>query len=302
MTHTLPNGCPSFSAVKGSLPELEHTEVTTGVELETLFLPGPDPTIVFIHGGLGSLWNPYLQLDAFRGEQGLLTYSLAGNGNSSTRSKQTVTGHVADLAGLIDELGVENPILHGWSYGTAIALEYAKRHTTAGLVLHAGGSHGLTPEWEKPFLETMIALRLYKLPTNRRLMRRFAYAVAIHGSTPTSRVDDFLETNPIPRRRSAWKTVTEAFWGYDGRSDLDCVTVPTLVIHGPADRIVPLSVARETATRLPNAVFCRLERTGHVAPVERPSTYNRFLTALIRAVSSDRELLRCVRRTFEKHR
>lgn len=71
MTHTLSNGYPSFSAVKGNLPELERTEVTTGVELETLFLPGPDPTIVFIHGGLGSLWNPYLQLDAFRGEQGL---------------------------------------------------------------------------------------------------------------------------------------------------------------------------------------------------------------------------------------
>jgi pimeloyl-ACP methyl ester carboxylesterase len=89
--------------------------------------------------------------------------------------------------------------------------------------------------------------------------------------------------------------VTEAFWGYDGRPDIERVDVPTLVIHGPADGIVPVDVARRTARRLPESVFCRMEGTGHVAMIERPAAYNRLLRALITAVEAECDLESTVR-------
>lgn len=67
-----PAGYVRFDRVRTSLPEPEIAHVSTSVALETLHLPGPDPPIVFVHGGLGSLWSPYSQLYHLRGEQTLL--------------------------------------------------------------------------------------------------------------------------------------------------------------------------------------------------------------------------------------
>lgn len=285
-----PSGYVRFDDVRETLPEPTPGQVSESVELETLHLPGPDPAIVFVHGGLGSLWNPYPQLDAFEGNHELVTYALAGNGRSTTRREQTLPGHVSDLANLLDELGITNPIVHGHSYDTALAIEYAKRHPTAGLVLHAGGDHDLTPAWEKPLLRLFLTLRLYKLPANDALIRQLAYSVGFHEETPRAVVEDFLQSNPLPHRRSAWTTVTEAFWGCDGRPDIERVDAPTLVIHGPSDVIVPIEVARGTARRIPESVFCRIQRTGHVALIERPNAYNRLVEALVETVREDRDL------------
>ncbi|WP_135821955.1 alpha/beta fold hydrolase [Halostella litorea] len=295
MPTTYPPGYVPFEAAREALPPPTGVRVSEAVELETLHVPGPDPALVFVHGGLGSLWNPYPQLATFAGDRELVTYSLAGNGGSTERPDQSIDGHVADLRGLLDELGVERPILHGHSYGTAVAVEYAKRHPAAGVVLHAGGDHDLTPSWEKPLLRPFLALRLYRLAPDDALVRRLVYRVGFHGATPRAVVEDFLLSNPLPDRRSAWTTVTEAFWGYDGRADADRLTAPALVVHGPADGIVPVDVARDTAARLPSGVFCRLERTGHVAFAERPAAYNDLLRAMFDAAVGGHDLEAAVR-------
>jgi pimeloyl-ACP methyl ester carboxylesterase len=149
---TFPPAYVPFERVRESVPEPARVQVSGSIHLETLHLPGPKPGIVFVHGGLGSLWNPYPQLGAFEDECGLLTYSLAGNGTSMAPPEQSLDGHVSNLEGLIDELDIDRPIVHGHSYGTAVAIEYAKRRPTAALVLHGGGDHDLTPSWEKPLL------------------------------------------------------------------------------------------------------------------------------------------------------
>lgn len=298
-TDRFPPGYIRFHDVKTATPDPTQVQISEAIELETLHLPGPEPYLVFIHGGLGSLWNPYPQIHAFAGDRGVVTYSLAGNGNSSKRPDQSIDGHVADLQNLLDTLDVEQPVLHGHSYGTAIALEYAKHHPTSGLVLHAGGDHDLTPAWEKPFLWLFLALRMYNLPANKALMRWLAHSVGAHESTQETVIEDFLQSNPMPHRRSAWTTVTEAFWGYDGRDDICRVTCPTLVIHGPADGIVPIDVARQTADRISDSLFCRVERTGHIAMIERPAVYNNLLRAVNTTVTENRPLEQTVTANLE---
>jgi pimeloyl-ACP methyl ester carboxylesterase len=295
MTGEYPSRYVPFDRVRSELPNPERRQISDRVELETLHVPGPDPTLVFVHGGLGSLWNAYPQLAAFTGEQATVTYSLAGNRHSSNRPEHSIRGHVADLRNLLTELDVDQPIVHGHSYGTAIALEYAKRYSVAGVVLTAGGDHNLTPSWEKPLLRTILPLRLYRLPTNDALFRQLAYRVGFHDETPEAVIEDFIHSNPVPHRRSAWTSLIEAFWGYEGRDDIERLNAPTLVIHGPADGIVPLTVARATAARIPDAVFCRLERTGHLAPVERPEAYNRLLRLLVTVIHEGADLEELVR-------
>lgn len=274
---------PSFRGVQSALPEPALIEVRPELRLETLHVDGPAPALVFLHGGLGNLWNPYLQLHHFHQQCELVTYSLAGNGGSNDRRIHSLDGHVQDLVDLLDTLSVSEPVLIGWSYGTALALEYAKRYPVQGLLLTGGAAFGLTPAWEKPILKLILALRLYKLMPSTWSLKKLAQFAAVHPETPEPVIEEVLKSNPLPRRRSAYKTVTDGFWGYDGRDDLDRIACPVLVVHGPADRIVPIEHARSTADLLPTGEFYRLERTGHVAPVERPATYNRLLESLVEA-------------------
>jgi len=265
----------NFSRICRDLPEPQITEISEDYYLETLFIEGSSPTIVFIHGGGGNLRNPYLQLDHFRGEYSLLTYSLSGYEESSYRKNQDLEKHVEDLRKLIESYNLDRVVLHGHSYGTEIAIEYAKKYDPEALVLVGGGAYDLTPEWEKPLLKIMLALRLYKLPTNTWLMKKLAKK-ALHPETSEKRIEDFLKSNPMPHRRSAWDTIVRSFWEYDA-GNLKEIECPSLVLHGSRDGIVPIDVARKTAKNIPRAKFKQIERAGHVPMAEQPETYNRIL-------------------------
>lgn len=271
----------SYLEARRRLPSPIPVQVEGGRNLDTLHAPGPAPALVFIHGGLGNLWNFYPQLDRFYGHRELIAYSLAGNGDSEGSGSQTLSGHVQDLAVLLAALNIDEPVLVGWSYGTAIALEYAKNHLTAGLVLTGGGAYGLTPAWERPLLKLITALRLYRLLPGENALRFLAKSTMLDRSASDELIEDLLRSNPLPRRASAWRTVTEAFWGYDGRADLDTVTCPALVVHSRADHVVPMEVARTTARLLPNAGFHILERAGHVTLAERPDEFAELMDSLL---------------------
>jgi pimeloyl-ACP methyl ester carboxylesterase len=75
--------------------------------------------------------------------------------------------------------------------------------------------------------------------------------------------------------------VVEGFWGYDGRSGLESLEAPALVMHGPADRVVPQHAAEETARMLPQAEFASIPGSGHVLLPEKPRECNRRLEQLI---------------------
>jgi pimeloyl-ACP methyl ester carboxylesterase len=112
-------------------------------------------------------------------------------------------------------------------------------------------------------------------------MRPLAKLAAFHSSSADYLVDEMLEANPLPRRRSAWETVTDAFWGYQGLDGLQEIGASAYVVHGPADRIVPIEQAQVTAQLLPQGRFFELEQSGHAAPVEQAASYNRLLEQLL---------------------
>ncbi|QKQ98366.1 alpha/beta fold hydrolase [Candidatus Nanohaloarchaea archaeon] len=235
--------------------------------------------IIFVHGGGGNLWNSYRQFDWFKEKYTLISYNLSGYGRSSYREDQSLENHVEDLRKLIEKYGIRDVVVHGHSYGTEIALEYAKEYSPEGLVITGGGAFDLTPEWEKPLLKTLLALRFYKIPSNTWLMKKLA-SKALHPDTSEERVLDFLKSNPMPHRRSAWETVIKSFWSYDAEN-LHEINCPTAVIHGPEDGIVPIESARRTADKLSDSEFHEISKTGHVPMAERPEHYNQILEKFV---------------------
>jgi len=51
---------------------------------------------------------------------------------------------------------------------------------------------------------------------------------------------------------------------------LEEISVPTSVIHGTADAIVPIGIGEWMATAIPDATFVPIEGAGHVPTLTRP--------------------------------
>jgi pimeloyl-ACP methyl ester carboxylesterase len=70
--------------------------------------------------------------------------------------------------------------------------------------------------------------------------------------------------------------------GYHMLDRLDEVELPTLIVWGREDRIVPSQDAAEYARRLRNSRTVILADTGHAPQLERPVRFNRLLAAFLR--------------------
>jgi pimeloyl-ACP methyl ester carboxylesterase len=68
-----------------------------------------------------------------------------------------------------------------------------------------------------------------------------------------------------------------AIVNYDFRDRLPEISVPTLIVWGRNDRIVPVAGAYEYEELIPNARRVIFEETGHVPMLERPARFNQLV-------------------------
>ena len=64
--------------------------------------------------------------------------------------------------------------------------------------------------------------------------------------------------------------------------EVERIRAPALVVHGDADRIVPVENGRALAARLPNAEYVELPGAGHNLPLEDPETFSRLVSGFLR--------------------
>ncbi len=69
----------------------------------------------------------------------------------------------------------------------------------------------------------------------------------------------------------------------DYRATSASIRVPTLVVHGTADSVIPIAKAKEMADRIPDADLVEIPQCGHAPPLERPEPVT---DALLEFVSS----------------
>lgn len=70
----------------------------------------------------------------------------------------------------------------------------------------------------------------------------------------------------------------------DYRATSASIRVPTLIVHGTEDSVVPIAKAKEMAERIPDARFVEIADCGHAPPLERPEAVTdallEFVTSL----------------------
>jgi pimeloyl-ACP methyl ester carboxylesterase len=84
-----------------------------------------DPAVVLLHGVSVSRRYFHRQLQPLSARHRVLAVDLRGHGDSrKCESGHTVPQYAQDLKGFMAALGIEHPILLGWSMGAFVAWDY----------------------------------------------------------------------------------------------------------------------------------------------------------------------------------
>jgi 3-oxoadipate enol-lactonase len=236
-----------------------------GVRLHALVFGDGPRTLLAVGGWTGSweVWEePVAQLTA-KGWR-CIAYDHRGAGESPVDPALiTVDAMVEDVVGVLDALGVERCVLAGESQGGAIAQYAAARRPARfdGLVLSAPSATGRR-EGSTAFAE----------------LCRSDYPAAVAGFVERS----FPEPDSDHIKRWARNVLLRAdgnqaarileMWSDDDVPDVDAqlIEIPTVILHGTADAIVPIDVSRRLVEALPDAELVEFDGIGHVPTMTRP--------------------------------
>lgn len=261
-----------------------------GVNLRYTDTGTSPPTLLLLHG-FGSSVFSWRKVTGALGEQArVVAFDRPGFGLSerpavtSSRNPYTAEAQVALSLGLLDTLGIDKAVLIGNSAGGAVAVSLALEHPerVAGLILvdPALSSRG-PPAWVRALYNTPQATRLgpylmrpFGDEAGLELLRR-AYA----DPTRLSEADVAGYRRPLQANNwdgALWE-VTKANRPTKLVSRLGELRVPTLIVSGAEDDVVPLEQSQRAASSIQGATIKVLEDCGHVPQEECPK---KFLAAV----------------------
>ena len=179
-----------------------------------------------------------------------------------------------DLLGLVDGLGLDSFHLMGGSYGGTIALSFAVQHPQRLKSLIVACSHfgGDDKVASAPGVRETRARG--GAPEATEAERRAALETIFHPETIDERpevvdfYDGFKRRFPISKEEIARRNKGMA--EFDVSERIKSLNLPTLVISGEADVLVPTENSRRMAGRIPGAELVVVENTGHHFYSERP--------------------------------
>jgi non-heme chloroperoxidase len=251
------------------------------------------PPILFIHGLSQShlCWAKQYQ-SALAEEFRLVAYDLRGHGMSQAplEAEHYTDGQLwaDDVAAIIRRLGLDRPVLVGWSYGGFIICDYVRAHgqDRIGAIDFVGGVVTLGEAAfgtliGPGFLDHIADATADDLPTNIAAMRALIKGWPAR-PFPPEEVETLLgSAMTVPARIRANLVARQI----DGDDVLPTIEVPLLVSHGRADTVVLPAMAEHVLAACPAAEPSWYDGVGHTPFLEQPDRFNRELAALTRRVS-----------------
>lgn len=246
--------------------------------------------VVFLHGfpTSGHLWGDVVPL--MPAGHRVVVVDLLGYGRSDrplTRPMD-VRAHASRIIELLDELRIERACIVGHGIGGGIAQSLAVR--SSDRVSHLGLIDSVAfDRW--PSLRARLGR--WSLPITRHLPPNALASVIrmdLHrGYSDPARaahsIELYLRPFLEPDGRDALVAHIRALTSRETRKlgqRLGTITVPTAVVWGRRDRVIPLSTARRLQSSIPGATLQIIPGCGHFAPEEAPRQIADAIAELLR--------------------
>jgi len=243
---------------------------------------GAGHPLLLIHGLGGSRQGWWKQVEPLSRQYRVIVMDCRDSGNSAPGSKPyTIEEMADDAAGVLKNLNLGPCFVTAISMGSFITLHLAVRHPALveKLILvstSAGGATQVNPAPE-------IAATLIRDPKqDLETMIRHTYSMIAgpgYMQANPEDLDQIVEyAKATPMSLESYQRQLGAVMSHRAggvRDRLGEIHVPTLVIHGAADPLVPYPNGQALAANIPNAKLSTYAGVGHLPPIEAPERFNR---------------------------
>ncbi|MES2023518.1 MAG: alpha/beta hydrolase [Patescibacteria group bacterium] len=224
-------------------------------------------TLVFIHGlsGSSSAWWPYEKI--FENKYNMLTYDIRGHGKSkkfSNYSDYEIKNFANDLHDLFSYLKISPFVLVGHSMGTLIAGEYIKRYRESVLaVIFLSPIFNMEKEFSGKILRLLLRLnKIFSLfPFNPKLGHHVDYAK--YPNTTDWNMKRFFADSLNTTFRVHLYCLKQSMM-LEQEYFLEKIKIPTLIVHGVNDSMVPVKNAITLSGKIENAELVLIPNTDHI--------------------------------------
>ena len=249
---------------------------------------GEGTPLLFVHG-LSGCWQNWLEnIPYFARTHRVIALDLPGFGSSPMPPWDlTIPAYGRFVRDFCERLGIDRCSIVGNSMGgfivTEVAITEPERVDDLALVSAAGITWARARREPAEMFGRVaraaapLALRFELSAIKRPRFRHQAFAGVFHDPNALRR--ELLWENVVPAFQSpGYFDSLRNLVGYDIRDRLTEIGVPTLIVWGRNDRVVPIPAALSYKKRIgDNAELVIFDECGHVPQIERPVRFNRVL-------------------------
>ena len=217
----------------------------------------------------------------------LIRFDKRGTGMSDrVGGAPTLEERMDDARAVMDAAGSRRAALFGSSEGAAMAILFGATYPerTAALVLRSAYPRAMwAPDypwgWTEEAYREIVQRDLSLFDTRERALEAVRARIESRNDEEARQWLDYFRWSASPGAVAALAAMNKEI---DVRHVLPAIRVPTLVLHGARDTIVPIELAGYVADQIPTARLVEVPGVGHLAggPSTEPiaSEIERFLT------------------------
>ena len=286
--------CASVSKKTGSWRQLmQNTQATNHIELYHEFYGSGDP-ILLIHGFGGSTYSWRELIPHLSQRNKIIALDLKGFGKSPKPedSEYSIYNQASLVINFIQEHELESITLVGHSYGGAVALVVAltmlesnptllSKLILIDSVAYAQPMPSFIKVLRTPILRWIVRLILTKKQQVKSVLKLGYYD---DDKINDGAVRVYVEALDSPGGKHAIVQVAEQIIPEDIEelcSVYKNIEVPTLILWGREDEIIPLWVGKRLASEMPDSDLVIIEQCGHIPHEEKPEKTIKIITRFL---------------------
>lgn len=253
-----------------------------GVDLAYVERGAGDPAMLLLHGMACVKEHMDPVIDAFAATHRCVAIDMRGHGSSSVpHDAYSTADFMADIDAVIDELGLDRPILVGHSFGGSVSLAYAAEHpdrVRALVMLDSGIRSSATKSADlNPFYD---ALRVATPDEYRKIVEAFCLSRLFDLSVDDLDVAQAISAQMAKVPAHVFLSMATTVTSFDSAASARACIVPSLIIQSCQSFVDPASLA----SLGDNWYDSKVVGAGHFIQVLAPDQVNPMIERFLQLV------------------
>jgi pimeloyl-ACP methyl ester carboxylesterase len=254
-------------------------------------------TLILVHGFAASVhaWRPWVE--RLSGDYRLIAIDLPGHGLTQAPKgyRASLEGNAALIDSLADHAHVSRFVLVGHSMGGAVSLGYAMNRPdkldalvlidSAGWPGEDGKKTSGPPAFVQLLINNPVGRGIAKLVNPRLFAGSGLKSAYLDESLVTDALlDRYADLAMAPGHRDVLLTQRSSSAKPVTGKDFRKITVPTLVLAGEKDKLIPAADSKAIAAAIPGARIVTYPEGGHLPMEQLPDQSARDLDAFLKSL------------------